>query len=119
MTLLEMTLNAPGFKAFCRRRINGRSLNHAQRYAAAVKAEQSKFRAFCKRRGPLSVLLGDDMTRRGRGAGVYPIGNGEYAQLKKINGEFVSVYEPAPIETPADEITRDAEQPAAEENQAA
>lgn len=98
MTLLEMTLKAPGFKAYCRRRINGKSSTHAQRYAAACRAEQSKIRAFMKRRGPWTMLKEAEYTTGAMTAGAY----GETPTMARLfykAGEFNSeILNPAPIE---------------------
>ena len=108
MTLLEMTLKAPGFKAYCRRRINGKSTTHAQRYAAACKAEQSKIRAFMKRRGPWSMLKEPEYST-GAGASHEPI----RARLFYKAGEFNSeILNPAPVDIYAEEPAELVDMPA-------
>lgn len=62
MTLLEQAQRSPGFKAFCRRRINGKSKTMEQLLAEKAKKTQADIRAFMKRRGPLSVLKESEYT---------------------------------------------------------
>jgi hypothetical protein len=83
MTIYEMVKDKPGFKAFCKRRSTARRLTSAERFKAAQKKFQSEFRAFCRRRGVLSILKENE----------YTTGH-EYdrAQLKREkSGEFISV----------------------------
>lgn len=92
MTIYEMTKNAPGFNAYCRRRCDDKVPTMAEYFEGCRNAEKAKFRAFCKRRGLSSILKAEKPLL----AGQYNIGNGEIAQLKRVNGEFISVFEPSP-----------------------
>jgi hypothetical protein len=100
MTLLEMAQNSRGFKAYSKRTINGRSLSHPQRLAIANKAFKAKFKAFCKRRGPLSILKENEYST-GAGTTAEPV----MARISFKAGEFTSeILNP----TESVEISRDA-----------
>lgn len=92
MTLLEMAENSPGFAAFKRRKLTAKVKGHPARFVAANKAFRSKFKAFCKRRGVLSILKENE----------YSIGDGQTARLMRINGEFVSQINATPSESTRD-----------------
>lgn len=89
MTLLEMTLKSPGFKAFCRRRINGHSLTHAERLKLANKRFCAEFRAFCKRRGMLSILK-DNEYQTGASTGYESVRARIFKQAGEFNSEILN-----------------------------
>ena len=109
MTILEMTAAMPGFRAYSRRTINGRSLDHTARLALANKAFKAKFKAFCKRRGPLSILK-ENHYSTGAGPTHEPVTARIFIQAGEFTSEILN-----PIKSV--EITRDAEP--AEESAAA
>ena len=84
MTVLEMTKDIPAFKAFCKRRINGKSKTIEQILAENSKATNADIRKFMKRRGLLSVLKENEYLTSCGDVSVQ-------ARLEKRGDEFTSV----------------------------
>ncbi len=62
MTIYEMTKDLPAFKSYSKRRINGKSKSMVKILADARKKQASAFKAFCRPRGLLSILVDNEYT---------------------------------------------------------
>jgi len=84
MTVLEMTKNIPAFKAYCKRRINGRSKTIEQILTDNSKATNADIRKSMKRRGLLSILKENEYLTSCGDVSVR-------ARIEKHGDEFTSV----------------------------